>query len=224
MAFTVVNLATNATLRVTLAGAAGSEKFLDADSAPVLVVTLGETEIDTISSGFVHDVTGIYIASWTPLIAGTYTLTWTFTLDGTEYTSAFTVYALESADVPAGATDPVPDVGAGYTCILTGTFISAAGNFLPGVYVRFSPDTETSRVTGVGFATEDVTAASDANGIVKFTAVRGVTGLLAISGTSLVRRVTIPDAAAADIFELAATADDLLQVQELELTSLPRRS
>ena len=224
MAFTTTGLATPAELRITFAGSGGSERFLDPDSDPTLVVSLGGEDLETITSGFVHTSTGIYSALWTPLVAGTYSLTWTFTIGGTGYTSVQAAFALTSEDLPEGTVAPVPDVGAEHTCTLTGTFIDAAGNFLSGVHVRFSPDTETARVTGVGFAAADVTAASDANGLVTFTAVRGVMGLLAISGTSLVRQVTIPDQASADIFELAASADDLLQIQELVLIALPRRS
>lgn len=115
-------------------------------------------------------------------------------------------------------------VAAENLCTLTGTFIDAAGNFLSGVKVRFSPDLETSRKTGVGFVAEDLTATSDSSGQVSFSAVRGITGLLTISGTDLVRRVTIPDQTTVDIFDLASTGGDLLEVQELELIELPRRS
>jgi|SaaInlStandDraft_4_1057021.scaffolds.fasta_scaffold50116_2 hypothetical protein len=223
MSFTTVGLATTATLRVTFDGGSGTETFLNADDDPSLAVILDDETLETITS-FVNDVTGIYSALWTPLIAGQYTLTWTFGVAGTEYTRSDTVDALDSGDLPPGAVDPDPDVGVDNTCTLTGTFVDSAGNFLPGHHVRFSPDLATSQVTGVGFVADDVTATSDANGEISFTAVRGLTGLLAVSGSSLVRRVTIPDQATIDIFELAATADDLLEIQEIELVELPRRS
>lgn len=116
------------------------------------------------------------------------------------------------------------DIGTENVCTVSGTFIDAAGNYLSGVKVRFSPDIETARVTGVGFVGEDVTATSSALGVASFTAVRGLTGLLAISGSDLVRRVTIPDQASVDLFELVSTGADLLEVQELELVELPRRT
>lgn len=223
MSFTTVSLATTATLRITFDGGLGTETFLNADEDPSLAVILDGETLETITS-FSNDVTGIYSALWTPLIAGQYTLTWTFTVDGVEYTRSDTVDALASEDLPDGAVDAAPDVGADNTCTLTGTFIDAAGDFLPGRHVRFSPDLAASQNSGVGFVADDVTTTSDANGEISFTVVRGLVGLLAISGTSLVRRVTIPDQATIDIFELAATADDLLEIQEIELVELPRRS
>jgi hypothetical protein len=71
---------------------------------------------------------------------------------------------------------------------------------------------------------DDITAASNNNGEVSFSVVRGLVGLLAISGTDLVRRVTIPNQGTVDIFELSSTGLDLLEVQELTLIELPRRS
>ena len=118
----------------------------------------------------------------------------------------------------------MPDIDASNLCTLTGTFITADGLFLPGVYVRFSPDLETSKVTSLGFIGGEATATSDASGEVSLSLVRGLTGLLSISGSDLVRRVTIPDQATIDIFDLAAQGRDLLEVQELELLELPRRS
>ena len=118
----------------------------------------------------------------------------------------------------------MPDIDPSQLCELTATFIDAGGNFLQGVRVRFSPDLETGRITGVGFIGEDVTDGSDESGAFSMSVVRGLTGLLTVSGTTLVRRVTIPDQATIDVFELLSTGTDLLEVQELELIELPRRS
>ena len=118
----------------------------------------------------------------------------------------------------------MPDVDVSNLCTVTGTFLDAGGSFLPGVYVRFSPDLETSRVTSLGFIGKEVTATSNSSGQISMTLVRGLTGLLSITGSDLVRRVTIPDQATVDLFALASTGRDLLEVQELELIDLPRRS
>jgi len=118
----------------------------------------------------------------------------------------------------------MPDIDASNLCTVTGTFLTADGSFLPGVYVRFSPDLETSRITSLGFIGKDATATSNSSGQISLTLVRGLTGMLSITGSDLVRRVTIPDQATIDIFALASEGDDLLEVQELELVELPRRS
>jgi hypothetical protein len=141
---------------------------------------------------------------------------------GVSYSSSDTISVLTAAS----STDvsDAPDVGTANTCLITGTFIDAAGDFLSGIRVRFSPDLAASRLIGVGFVAADLTATSTANGQISFSAVRGIVGLLTISGTDLVRRVTIPSQTAVDLFDLASTGPDLLEVQELELLDLPRRS
>ena len=118
----------------------------------------------------------------------------------------------------------MPDIDSSNLCSLTATFLTAGGTFLSGVLVRFSPDLGAGKVSSVGFIGEDVTGTSDATGQISLPVIRGLTGLLSVSGTDIVRRVTIPDQASIDLFELASTGDDLLEVQELELIELPRRS
>jgi hypothetical protein len=221
MAFKAVGQETTSILTIQFTTEGGSAYLINADSAPTLTISKDAAVVETITSP-TNSSTGVYEAAWTPATAGEYSLLWEFTVSGTDYSSTDTIFALTEAsevDVP-----DAPDVGSSNTCTLTGTFIDAAGDYKQGVYVRFTPNTEDSRLTGVGFVAGDVTAVSDATGAVSFTVVRGITGLLAISGTSLVRNVTIPDQSTIDIFELAAQGDDLLEVQELELTELPRRS
>jgi hypothetical protein len=116
------------------------------------------------------------------------------------------------------------DVDPAQLCELTATFIDAGGTYLNGVRVRFSPALSTGQISGVGFVGEDVTAASEEDGSFSMLVVRGLTGLLTVSGTDLVRRVIIPDQETIDVFELLSTGTDLLEVQELELVELPRRS
>jgi hypothetical protein len=215
MSFKAVGQETTSVLTIRFTTEGGSSYLIDADSAPTLTISKDSAVVETITDP-TNSSTGVYEAAWTPATAGEYSLLWEFTVSGTDYSSADTIFALTEAsevDVP-----DAPDVGSSNTCTLTGTFIDAAGDYKQGVYVRFTPNTENARLTGVGFVAGDVTAVSDASGEVS------ITGLLAISGTSLVRNVTIPDQSTIDIFELAAQGDDLLEVQELELTALPRRS
>ena len=222
MSFQVTGEATTSTLTIQFSSDSGGNFLVDADSSPTLTITLSSATVETITDP-TKSSTGIYEATWTPATAGEYTLTWSFTVDGTDYTSTDTIFALDPSSV-SGSVTGAPDIGSANTCVVTGTFLTAGGDYREGVYVRFSPNHESARLTGHGFAATDVTAVSGANGIVSFSVVRGLTGLLSISGTSLVRNVTIPDAASANLFELAAQGDDLLEVQELELTALPRRS
>ena len=222
MSFQVTGEATTSTLTIQFSSDSGGNFLVDADSSPTLTITLSSATVETITDP-TKSSTGIYEATWTPATAGEYPLTWSFTVDGTDYTSTDTIFALDPSSV-SGSVTGAPDIGSANTCVVTGTFLTAGGDYREGVYVRFSPNHESARLTGHGFAAADVTAVSGANGIVSFSVVRGLTGLLSISGTSLVRNVTIPDAASANLFELAAQGDDLLEVQELELTALPRRS
>lgn len=223
MAFQATGAPAVTTLAIRFTDSSGNEFAINADSDPTLEVIFGGSTIQTVTDPR-NTGTGDYEADWTPLVAGEYTLRWSFTVSGISYSSTDTIFALDPGSTSSSSAVSSPDVGGANTCAITGTFIDAAGNFLPGVYVRFSPDLESARLSGVGFVADDVTAVSDESGEVAFSAVRGITGLLAITGTDLVRRVTIPDQASIDLFELSSTGLDLLEVQELEMIDLPRRS
>ena len=223
MAFQATGVQATATLEIRFTNLSGNQYAVSADSSPTLTVYFGGSAVTTVTNPTNTGI-GDYEAPWTPSTAGEYTVEWSFTVDGTDYTSSDSIFALDPTPASSSSSAATPDVGGVNTCAVTGTFITSAGNFKSGVYVRFSPDIETARRTGVGFIIEDVTATSGADGEVSFNVVRGITGLLSISGTDLVRRVTIPDQSSVDLFDLASTGDDLLEVQELELIELPRRS
>jgi hypothetical protein len=221
MSFKAVGVLTSSILTIQFTSSTGSAFRVNADATPTLVIRKNGITVSTITSATNTEV-GIYSAPWTPASAGQYDLTWSFLVSGVAYTATDTVFAFDhasSVDVP-----DAPDVGSSNTCLITGRFINAAGDYLKGVYVRFTPSLEAARKQGVGFIAADVDAVSNQSGLVSFNVVRGIQGLLAISGTSLVRTVTIPNQASIDLFELAATGADLLEVQELELVPLPRRS
>ena len=221
MAFKAVGVATSSILTIQFTTSSGSSYLVNADATPTLTISTGGSVVSTRTTA-TKTSTGVYSATWTPAAAGEYTLLWSFAVEGVDYSSSDTIFAL-TASSSTDVSD-APDVGTANTCLITGTFIDAAGDFLSGVKVRFSPDLAQSRLTGVGFVAEDLTAESAANGQLSFSAVRGLVGLLTISGTNLVRRVTIPSQTTVDIFDLASTGPDLLEVQELELLELPRRS
>ena len=221
MAFKAVGIATSSILTIQFTTSSGSSYLVNADATPTLTISTGGSVVSTITTA-TNTSTGAYSAAWTPAVAGEHSLVWSFAVEEVSYSSSDTIFVLTAAsstDVP-----DAPDVGTANTCLITGTFIDAAGDFLSGVRVRFSPDLAASRLSGVGFVAADLTATSGANGQVSFAAVRGIVGLLTISGTDLVRRVTIPSQTSVDLFDLASTGPDLLEVQELELLDLPRRS
>ena len=221
MSFKAVGVATASILTIQFTSTAGSTFRVNADATPTLVISKDGVVVSTITTATNTDV-GIYSAAWTPAVAGQYDLTWSFDVSGVAYSATDVVFAFShasSVDVP-----DAPDVGTAHTCLVTGRFINAAGDYLKGVYVRFTPSLEAARKLGIGFIAAYVDAVSNQSGLVSFNAIRGIEGLLAISGTSLVRTVTIPNQETIDLFELAATGADLLEVQELELVPLPRRS
>ena len=110
------------------------------------------------------------------------------------------------------------------TCDLTATFIDAGGGPLQGVYVRFSVGTTAEALTSSGFVAGDATAISADDGALSLAVIQGAVGLISVSHIGIVRRVTIPEVSTKDIFELLAEGEDLLEVQDLDLIDLPRRS
>jgi hypothetical protein len=184
------------------------------NEAGVLVTTFPASLITRVEKG-------VYTLAWVPTVAGPYTLTWEFEVDTVPLTEVeyFLVFAEES-DVPVLD----PDVPLDNICMVSGRFLDAGGRYKRGVYVRFSPDTVSSENTPVGWVAADATAVSGSDGMVSLPLLRNVTGILSISGIGMVRRVTVPDTEAVDIFALLSTADDLLVVQQALPTELIRSS
>lgn len=125
-------------------------------------------------------------------------------------------------DEPVEALDP--DIGTDKVCQVSHTFIDAGGNFMKGVYVRFRPNPDIKNFLSAGTIAKDITAVSDENGNITLSLVKGAVGLLAISGIGLVREVEVPNVAVCPLLDLIVATPDLLEVQKLEFTDLPRRS
>ena len=124
-----------------------------------------------------------------------------------------------------------PAIGLDNTVEITGTFYDAGGNAFKGVYVRFRPNVMPVELSGfLGSVSREIDGVTDENGVLKnlngepFRLVKGITGLMAITGLGLVREVTIPDVGTIDIFDLMATGDDRFEVQDVDFVDLPRRS
>jgi hypothetical protein len=195
------------------------------DATPTAKVTLESTGAEIAVPAVAYaGALGQYKTTWTPVQATTYVLTWTFIVDGDTYTNEETIVAMEVVSDAGVVAELEPDIGFENTCKLTATFIDAGGNYLSGVYVKFTPSTTGTSATASGFVANDVVALSGTDGVVGLYAVRGAIGLLSMSHTGVVRRVTIPDTETKDLFELAAEGDDLLEVQSVKLLEIPRRS
>jgi len=219
MAFKTVGEETTTSLTIQFTTEAGAEYLINADATPTLTITLEGDPFSTVTDA-TNDSTGEYSAAWTPTSGGEYLLTWSFVVEGTSYETTETIFALTDASTSATETSADPST----VCALTATFVDAGGLALEGVYVRFSVGTTASALSSIGFVAGDATAVSDESGEVSLSVVRGATGLLTVSDVGIVRRVTIPDATTKDLFDMLAEGEDLLEVQELELVDIPRRS
>ena len=140
------------------------------------------------------------------------------------YSQTEAIFVLDANGAGLSPDDPTPDVGTENTCNVTGRFIDAGGNYKKGVLVRFSPITVQAAHSSRGYIAGDINAESDATGQISMSILRDTFGLLTITGIGIVRRVTIPDQATIDIFDLAAQGDDALEVQTPTFVTLPRRS
>ena len=224
MALRVTGEAVTTTLTIQFTDNEGTTTNFNADSTPSAEVYLGSTLISTISGTDVtNSTTGVYTVTWTPADAGQYKVLWSFTVSDIAYTQDEDIFVLAAATTsttPSGSAD----IGNDNVCRVTGTFIDAGGDFKEGVMVRFSPSTVQQAHTTFGYMAGDVTAESNADGVFAMNIVRGVTGLLTITGIGLTRRVTIPDQATIDVFALASLGRDALEVQTPTFVTLPRRS
>lgn len=220
------------TLVIYSRSADGTKTEVDADATPTAQVEKGgedwlESDDITVS----HDDTGTYTFSWTPDESEEYEVLWCWEYEGTEYsqtekeTVESSIIGTSTSEVEEeDEAEDEPDLGTSSMCKVTGTFYDAGGNFMKGVYVRFTPSRLDEAMLTSGVIAQEVTEVSDENGEVSFYLVQGMTGMLSISGIGLVREVKVPEVGTTDIMDLAAQGDDLLEVQRPSFTKLPRRS
>lgn len=198
----------------------------DADTTPTAVITTDVGAAVTSFSGpdISHPALGTYRVSWTPQIAGSYIIVWTFLIDGSSFENreSFTVVQVTSDNTATEQQEP--SVGYGNTCKVTGTFLSARGDYQVGVHVRFTPNFGPNSIVALGIISRESTVQTDTQGRLEMYLLKGQSGTLAISNLGLVREVTIPDAAEVDIFDLVADAPDPLAVQVADTQPLIRRS
>lgn len=213
------------TLSIALSTGAGDIPT-DADETPTAVITTdaGAPVISFSGLDVSHPALGTYRVSWTPQIAGSYIITWTFLVDGSSFENreSFTVVRVTSDNTATEQQEP--SVGYGNTCKVTGTFLSARGDYQVGVHVRFTPTFGPSSITNLGIVSRESTVQTDTQGRLEMYLLKGQRGTIAISNLGLVREVEIPDASEVDIFELMALADDPLAVQVADTYPLIRRS
>lgn len=141
-----------------------------------------------------------------------------------QLTNTVVVADVEGAQGETASPPPAPAAGVDNLCLLSGTFFDAGGNPFQGIYIKFTPILHEERMTSVGFVARDITAQTDANGYVSFYIFRGLRGILSITGLGTVREVTIPDTAAASIFDVISATQDPFEIQKLDFVELPRSS
>lgn len=226
-----LNTEVTTVLAVVQRDADGVETAIDADETPTAEIRRLGVLVEEIAAASVsHDGTGEYSFTWTPSSTGIHVITWAFEVGGEEYESeekVDVVADVEGTSSSAEAEDDaaaVPDLGTSRTCLVTEQFYDAGGNALQGVYVRFTPDRETTAFLSSGVVANDVTASSDEDGVLELYLVRGVTGTISLTGLGITRQVTVPDVATTTIKALVELGDDPLEVQRPQFKSLPRRA
>ena len=209
----------------------GNREEIAADSTPVVEVEKdGVDWLESADITVTNDSTGVYSFSWTPDEAAEYEVIWGWEIEETEYdqTEGYTVegdiIGVSEQESDSQEDTEEPDLGTSKTCLVTGTFFDAKGDYMQGVYVRFTPLRLEDAFLTSGIVAHEVTASSGEDGAVSLYLVRGMKGTLTITGIGLVREVEVPDSGAIDIIALAATGDDLLEVQKPQFVKLPRRS
>lgn len=227
----VLNSVVTTSLAIVQRDEAGDSVAVDADESPTAEIRkLGVVVFTIANTDITHSGTGAYSFDWTPVVVGTYVVTWFFLVGGEEYESEETISVSAEVEgtsdsaLSAEDDESVPDLGTSKTCLVTGAFYDAAGNGMKGVFVRFTPDRATTVFLSSGIVAAETTSSSDEDGAFSMYLVRGVTGTLAITGVGIVRRITVPDVGAISIAALADLGDDPLEVQRPAFYALPRRS
>lgn len=103
--------------------------------------------------------------------------------------------------------------------------VDARGVAMQGQVISFYSLAQPLEVEGfaVALSREPIVIETDTSGHAEVTLVRGVLVRVVFEGTSLIREITVPDAATFDILGLVGTAPDIFQVVEPNLPAAPRR-
>lgn len=225
MSFKVINtqIITNLTIQFTTGS---TTSRLQADTTPVLKVFKDGSLLfrsDSPGKIVLNPNPGVYTHAWTPTASGQYKLVWSFSVNSTEYSQEEAIFVLENATASATEADE-PDVDLSHVCRVTGTFLDSGGNYRKGIQVRFSPSYDPHANTSQGYVVDDITSVTDATGSLDMFIMRGIEGLLTITGVGLSRRVKIPNQSTIDIFKLAGLGRDSFEVQVPTYYEAPRRS
>lgn len=217
------------TLSITEADEDGSPVAVDPDVTPSAEVLLHELVVQQVASeDLTHPSTGVYTFTLTPTMAGFHTVVWSWVQAGEGYESEYTIDV--TSDPTGAVTDNSSDtstdtsgLSADLLCVVTATFYDSSGCPLEGVYARFTP-TLLSSFYSSGVVVQEASASSDEDGELEMVLVRGIQGILSVTGLGIVRNVRVPEVGAITLEDLMSLGDDLLEVQRTRFTSLPRRS
>lgn len=219
-------------LEIVVRAEEGTEVPTNADEMPTAEIRkYGVVVFEIAQDDVTHDGTGEYSFEWIPTKVGLYVIIWSFAVGGESYESdaekvlvvAETEGSSDSA-LPVNPESLIPDIGEDHVCLVSAQFYSAEGNGMQGVYVRFTPDRSTEIFLDDGIIAAETAASSDETGALSLYLVRGVTGILAVTGVGVTRRITVPDVDEIDLKDLVDLGDDLLEVQTPVFYPLPRRS
>jgi len=226
-----LNTEVTTTLSIVQRDEAQAEVAVDADATPTAEIRRLGVLVQEIEAGSVaHDGTGSYSFTWTPTSVGIHVITWSFEVGGEEYEEeekvdvVAEVEGTSDSDGEDDAEAGVPDLGAAGTCLVTAQFYDAGGAGMGGVFVRFTPDRDTTAFLSSGIVASEVTAESDDDGALEMYLVRGITGTITVTGLGISRQVTIPDTGTTTLKNLVEIGDDPLEVQRPRFKPLPRRS
>ena len=205
---------------------------VDADDTPEVTIYIQGEFYESIDQGDItHQSTGVYSFTWTPIAVATYVIHWEFEVGQEEYeddevlvvVSDITGTSDSSEDGTPGGDDE-PDIGEDNTCTVTATFYDGSGDYMEGVYVRFTPLKSDDSFLDSGTVVMEVTASSGSDGSLSLVLVRGVKGMISVSGLGIVREVEVPNVATVSLRDLVDLGEDLLTVQRPQFKRLPRRS
>lgn len=224
MSFKVINTEIGSQL-VIVFEADGVKTKIQSEVVPELkVYYAGELLFRTYPDGIVlNPEPGVYVHKWTPENAGQYKLVWSFVVGGVTYPNEEYIFVLENVSSQENEDDG-PDIALSKVCKVHWDFLTPGGKFKKGVFVRFEPTYDADSVVADGYSIGPETAESDANGHLEMYLIRGLKGMLSITGSGVVREVEIPDQNSISLADLMSTGEDSFEVQTPKYYEAPRRS
>ena len=139
-------------------------------------------------------------------------------LDGESwYWYCYTLYnyisGVESEKLGIQSGGPIPQLDSSQLSTCSGQILDGGGSGVSQAMIIFYPASGETTIQGAFVIPKPITSMTDPNGRFSIDLIRGMIYTAVVSGTSIARKITVPDAASFDLFDALASTEDPFTIQ-----------